>query len=57
MVRLNENQPLWMPQGSVRAIIALAIVIGYIVINRAVDKELVMFVLGFYFGSKMGERR
>ncbi|WP_456478120.1 hypothetical protein [Geoglobus ahangari] len=57
MVRLNENQPLWMPRGSVRAIIALAIVIGYIAINRTVDKELVMLVLGFYFGSKMGERQ
>ena len=48
----NKN-PLWMPSGSVRAIIALMVVAGYIILNGTVDKDLVMLVLGFYFGSKL----
>lgn len=44
---LNKDKPLWLPSGSVRSIIALAIVGAYLV--GAVDREVVMLVLGAYF--------
>ncbi len=50
---LDKNSPLWLPPGSVRALIALIIVIGYVAVNGTVDKELIMLVLGFYFGSRL----
>lgn len=42
--------PLWLPEGSVRAIIALAIVGAFIV--EAVPIEVATLVLGFYFGVR-----
>ncbi len=50
---LDPTQPLWLPRGSVRALIALIIVVGYIWTKKEVDKDLVLLVLGFYFGSKL----
>ena len=47
--------PLWIPKGNVRAIIALVMVVGYVATTGKVDKDLVMLILGFYFGSKVRE--
>ncbi len=49
---LNGDAPLWMPPGSVRALIAIAVVVGYFIKTGSVDKDIVMLVLGFYFGSR-----
>jgi len=49
---LNRNAPLWMPPGSVRALIALVVVLGYFIKTGTVDKDIVMLVLGFYFGVR-----
>jgi len=49
---LQRDAPLWMPRGSVRAIIALIIVLGYFIKTGTIDKDIVMLVLGFYFGSR-----
>ncbi len=54
---LDKNNPLGLPPGSVRALIASIIVIGYVVVNKTVDKELIMLVLGFYFGSRLARGR
>ena len=56
---MNTHPPLWMPKGSVRAILALIIVIGYVLL-LAVESwpdmpvEIVMAVLGFYFLERKG---
>ncbi|WP_148208697.1 hypothetical protein [Archaeoglobus profundus] len=49
---LRRNAPLWMPRGSIRAIIALTIVFGYFIKTGTIDKDIVMLVLGFYFASR-----
>ena len=47
--------PLWMPEGSVRSILALVVVVaatvGYFV-ETIIPLELVTLVLGFYFGQR-----
>ena len=49
---LQNDQPLYLPEGSVRALIALAVVTAFIV--GALDQlEVVALVLGFYFGQKV----
>lgn len=51
MPLLQPDQPLYLPEGSVRALLALglagAFVYGY------VELEVVALVLGFYFGQKV----
>ena len=49
---LNENQPLWLPEGSVRAIIALAVVAAFL-FGQITQLEIVTLILGFYFGQKV----
>ena len=57
-MKTNDNEPLWMPEGSVRAILALIIVITclvYTFVYRADSSTLnvvMMAVLGFYFNAK-----
>lgn len=46
----DKNYPLWLPQGSVRSIIALAVVGAYIA--DLVPIEIATLVLGFYFGVR-----
>lgn len=54
----HHRPPLWMPRGSVRGILALIIVIGYVVLLAAdwsdMPEEIVMAVLGFYFLERKG---
>lgn len=48
---MNNTQPLWLPEGSVRALLALAIIAAFI--GGLLDQlEIVTLVLGFYFGSR-----
>ncbi len=47
---LLNDQPLGLPQGSVRAVLALMIVGSFI--YSAVPIELVTLVVGFYFGQR-----
>lgn len=47
---LLTDQPLYIPKGSVRSILALAIVGAFIA--GAVPIEVATLVLGFYFASR-----
>lgn len=51
---IMKDQPLYMPAGSVRSIIALAVVGSYIA--GLVAEEVMFLVLGFYFGSRSAEQ-
>jgi hypothetical protein len=44
---LRTDQPLWLPQGSVRAILALSVVGAFFA--GLVDMEVALLVLGSYF--------
>ena len=46
----DKTQPLWLPKGSVRALIAGSVTIGFIF--GMVTLEVFMVVLTFYFGSR-----
>ena len=48
---LQTDMPLYLPEGSIRAVLALAIVAAFI-FGLVTQLELVMLVLGFYFGSR-----
>jgi len=50
---LNNEQPLWMPEGSVRSILALAVVAAFIL--DKVPIEVATLVLGFYFATRARE--
>lgn len=47
---MDDKQPLWLPQGSVRAIIALGLVAAFVF--GKIGPEIIAAVIGFYFGSK-----
>ena len=49
MSLLQKDQPLYLPAGSVRSIIALGIVSAYIF--GLIANEVALLVLGFYFGQ------
>jgi len=54
---LDSGKPLWLPTGSVRAIIALAITFAYIsmtAVGVKVDpiNDSFLLLIGFYFGQK-----
>lgn len=49
---LDNESPLWLPEGSVRAIIALAVVAAFIA-GQITQLEIVTLILGFYFGQKV----
>lgn len=59
----NEDRPLWMPRGSVRAIIALifSIAVAYLGVTGEIEAErmveIIMVILAFYFSSKAGEKK
>lgn len=53
MYLLQEDQPLYMPKGSVRSILALAVVGAFI--GGLVPIEVATLVLGFYFAARSGE--
>jgi hypothetical protein len=48
---INPTQPLGLPEGSVRALLALA-VIGAFIAGVVDQLEIITLVLGFYFGSR-----
>lgn len=66
MPQLDPKQPLWMPQGSVRAILAIVVVIATVLLvaalalGRQLDAAdavaalvgLATLVLGFYFVTR-----
>ncbi len=47
---LVNDQPLWLPQGSVRAVLALGVVGAFVA--GLVPIEVATLVLGFYFGVR-----
>jgi hypothetical protein len=57
---MNRKQPLWLPPGSVRSIIALLLVGAFVVVvirsNIVIEAKdlntIVILVLGFYFIAK-----
>jgi hypothetical protein len=65
-VKLDPRQPLWLPEGSVRAIVALVLVtvLSILTLQGQVTGEafltIVAAVVAFYFGQKQppatGER-
>lgn len=48
---LDPTKPLWLPEGSIRGLLALAVV-GVYLANQLVPVEIVTLVLGFYFGAR-----
>ena len=50
---LQEEQPLWLPAGSVRSLLALGVIGAYVA--GLVEIELATLVLGFYFGARTAE--
>lgn len=51
MSLLQSDQPLYLPKGSVRAVLALTTLAAYIA-GAFQELELVTLVLGFYFGER-----
>ncbi len=52
---LDPKMPLWLPEGSVRAILALFVTVvgfGYLVASGGDVLPLITLVLGFYFGTR-----
>ena len=55
---LKPNQPLWLPEGSVRAIIALSLVFAliYLMVTKAEVPEwitpVITALIGFYFAGR-----
>lgn len=49
---LQPDQPLGLPAGSVRSIIALGTVGAFI--SGVIEQDVALLVLGFYFGSRNG---
>lgn len=48
---LQNEYPLWLPEGSVRSLLALAVV-GAFLAGLVEEAEIVFLVLGFYFGDR-----
>jgi hypothetical protein len=54
---MNSSEPLWLPPGSVRAILALILAVSCIVlalvgVSAQWLNDAFLLVIGFYFGSK-----
>ncbi len=47
---LLNDQPLWLPEGSIRSLLALGVVGAFAA--GVVPVELATLVLGFYFGQR-----
>ncbi len=45
------NNPLWLPEGSVRAILAIMVVVAFIF--GYVEADIALLVLGVYFGGRL----
>jgi hypothetical protein len=44
---LRSDQPLWLPRGSIRSILALAVTAAFIL--GLIETDIAMLVLGSYF--------
>lgn len=59
---LNPKQPLWLPQGSVRALLAIILIVSTVIlavqgqIEARVIAELAGIVAAFYFAAKASEK-
>ena len=53
---LSKRNPLFLPNGSVRSILALTIV-GAFIAGWIAELEIVTLVVGFYFGERAGDAR
>ena len=53
MPLLNAENPLYLPAGSVRAVLALGLTAAFVA--GAVQLEVLALVLGFYFGQKVSD--
>ena len=49
---MNFEEPLGLPKGSVRAILALMLVAAFIFVENENISDATLIVLGFYFGSR-----
>ena len=49
---MNIDKPLALPEGSVRAILALMLVAAFIFVDNENISDATLIVLGFYFGSR-----
>lgn len=49
MSLLQKDQPLYLPAGSIRSLIAIALVGAYIL--GFIPNEVALVVIGFYFGQ------
>ena len=49
---MNPDKPLALPEGSVRAILALMLVAAFIFVDNDNISDATLIVLGFYFGSR-----
>lgn len=50
---LQNDQPLWLPAGSVRSVLALGTVGAYL--GGLIEADVALVVLGFYFGVRTSE--
>ena len=48
---MDNTSPLWLPEGSIRSILALGIVGAFVAGGAPI--EVATLVLGFYFGSRV----
>jgi len=59
----SKKSPLWLPSGSVRAIIALTVVgagVGMFIARGDIPQAftaIIGLVVGYYFGKKAGEEK
>ena len=54
-MKWDISQPLWLPRGSVRAILALSVIAAFIC--GLIEPDTALLVLGFYFGSRSVQRQ
>jgi hypothetical protein len=56
-MNLNPRQPLWLPAGSVRAIMALALVAAVVAVDPSKAADMAAVVVAFYFASKVATNK
>jgi hypothetical protein len=46
----SNDQPLWLPAGSIRSVLAIGVVGAFV--GGVIDADVALLVLGFYFGVR-----